>query len=36
MKKIVLALYYGFGTCFGSTRAREYAVKNDLVRLTEF
>lgn len=32
MKKIMLALYYGFGTCFGSARCRSYAVDNDLVR----
>ena len=32
MMKIVTALYYAFGTCIGSARARKYAVDNDLVR----
>lgn len=32
MMKIVTALYYAFGTCFGSDRARKYATDNDLVR----
>lgn len=32
MMKFLSGLYYALGTCFGSEKARTYAIDNDLVR----
>jgi len=32
MMKFLTGLYYGFGACFGTRRATQYALDNDLVR----